>query len=88
MRAGKKFSLLVGIAIDSVIQEIGADAAIVEQGVAFARCAVAGDLLAFALHADQKLQQLALGFLHLFGEIGVGAPSRQSRRRFHAVLVL
>ena len=45
MSAGKKFSMLVRIAVHGVIQEIGANGAIVEEGVAFPGGPVAGDLL-------------------------------------------
>src|SRR5208282_3038468 len=55
------FALLVGISVNRVVEKIGAYAAIVEQGIALARRAVAGDRFAAALRLDQKAQQLALG---------------------------
>ena len=72
VRARQKLAVLVRIAVDRVVQEIGADAAIVQQRVALARRAVADNLLAGAAGRDQELQQLALGLLDLLGEVQVG----------------
>ena len=47
MGARQELALLVGVAVHGVVEEIGADAAIIEQRVALARRAVAGDRLAF-----------------------------------------
>ena len=44
MRAGSVVSLLVRIAIDSVVEKVGADSAVVEQGVTLARGAVADEV--------------------------------------------
>jgi len=51
--------LLVGAAVDGEVQQVGPDAAVVEQGVAFARCAVACDPLARLASLDQKAQKFA-----------------------------
>ncbi len=48
---GGELALLVGIAIDGEVDEVRADSAVVEQRVALARCAVAGDALSLALLA-------------------------------------
>jgi hypothetical protein len=44
-RAGGELALLVGIAVDGVVEEVRADAAVVEQRVALARRAVAAIVL-------------------------------------------
>ena len=60
MRARQKFPVLVRIAVHRVVQEIGANAAIVQQGVALAGRAVAGDRFAGPLGVDQEAQILRL----------------------------
>ena len=64
--------MLVRIAVHGVIQEIRANAAVIQQRVPFAGRAVAGDRLARALGFDQKFQQRALRLLHLLGKCAVG----------------
>jgi len=61
-RAGQIPSLFVRAAIDSVIEKIRANAAIVKQRVAFAGRAITGDGFAGTLGVDQKIQQASLGF--------------------------
>ena len=61
----RETAVLVGIAVHSKIEEIGADAAVVQQSVAFARRAVAADSRALFLAFDQERQQLALGVVNL-----------------------
>src|SRR6266853_1938221 len=51
-----------------VIEEIGTDAAVVEQGVALARRTVARDVLSLALDADQAFKQFALGLFDLLAK--------------------
>ena len=70
--------MLVGIAIDGEIEEVGANAAVVEQSIAFARRSVAADGLAFLLAADQELEQGALGAMHLLAEARIGCEVIQS----------
>ena len=65
VHARREAAVLVGIAIDREVQEVGADAAVVEQRVALARGAVSADALALVLGRDEERQQLALGALHL-----------------------
>src|ERR1700730_4909350 len=71
-RSGQEFAVLMRIAIDGVVDEVGADGAIIQQGVALARRAVASDVFSAALGLDEEFEQLALGFLHLIGKPGVG----------------
>ena len=59
-RTGQEIALLVGAAVDGVIHKIGADAAIVEQGVALARVPVGGDGFPAAFGGDEKFQKIAL----------------------------
>ena len=51
VRARQELALLVRAAVDGEVEEVGADAAVVEQRVALARRAVADDRLAGALGA-------------------------------------
>src|SRR5262249_54914337 len=44
--SGCEFALLVWVAIDGVVEDVGADTAVVQQSVTFAGCAVAYDLFA------------------------------------------
>ncbi len=70
---------LYGFAIHGEIEEVGANAAVVEQRVAFARSTVADDSLALALGVDQEFEQLALGLLHLLAEVRVGLEPLRHR---------
>ena len=72
MHARREAAVLVGIAVDGEVEEVGADAAVVEQRVALARRAVAADRLALVLGRDQERQELALRASHLLGERRVG----------------
>lgn len=54
MRTGKKFSMFVRIAVHGVIQEVGPNAAVVQQRVALAWGAIANDRLVSALYVNQK----------------------------------
>src|SRR4051812_43629804 len=62
--AGKELALFVWIAVDGVIEEIGADAAIVEQSVSFSGSAIAGDAFALAFGIDKEVEQAAFGLFH------------------------
>ena len=77
MRPGQELALLVRVAVDRVVEEVGADAAVVEQRVALARRAVAATL-AVVLGLDQELEQLALGLLDLLVEAAVALERRRS----------
>jgi hypothetical protein len=70
--------VLVRILVDGVVEKIGANPAVIEQRIPFARRAVAADLLAVALGADQEVQQLPLRPLHLLAEFPVGLDVLQS----------
>ena len=76
VHARREAAVLVGVAVDREVEEVGADAAVVEQRVALAGRAVAADPLALLLGRDQERQQLALGALHLLGEARVGRRAR------------
>ena len=64
MRTGKKFSVFVRIAVDGVIQEVGPNAAVVQQRVAFTGSTVADNRLVGALRPYQKSQDLPFRFLN------------------------
>src|SRR5262249_57563245 len=57
---GRERSLLVRVAVDRVVEEVLPDPAIVEQGVALARGAVAHDLLAVTAQSDEQVEQCVL----------------------------
>src|SRR3989344_8221603 len=54
--AGRILSLLVGIAIDSVVEEVLADAAIIEKRIALARRTITGNRFPRALRGNQKFK--------------------------------
>ena len=72
VHARREAAVLVGIAVDGELEEVGTDAAIVQERVALARRAIAADGLAVALRLDQERQELALGALDLLGKGGIG----------------
>ena len=51
VRSRREPAVLVRVAVDGVVEEVGADPAVVEQGVPFPGRAVADDLLALAREA-------------------------------------
>ena len=57
---GVNLPVLVRVAVDRVVEEVRADAAVVQQRVALPGRAVAGDRLAGALGVDQELEQLRI----------------------------
>src|SRR5260370_2232191 len=67
----QELAVLMGIAVDGIVDEVGADGAIIQQGVALARSTISGNLLSTALGLDKKFEQFALGFLHLVGKARV-----------------
>ena len=81
---GQEPALLVRVAVDRVVEQVGADPAVVEQRVALARRAVAGDALALAPLGDQELEQAPLGLLDLRGERRGGPRACRSRARARA----
>ena len=80
--------MLVGIAVDRVVEEVGSDAAVVEQRVALPRRAVADDLLAVAAQRDQELEKSVLRLLDVAREalvaLRVTEPLRSSCARSSA----
>src|SRR4029078_9877453 len=64
--------VLVGIAVDGKVEEVGADSAVVEQCVALARCSVSANRLAGVFGLDQKREQLSLSSLHLIAKGLIG----------------
>ena len=62
---GVNLPVLVRVPIDGVVEKIGADAAVVEQGISLTRGAIAHDLFPGAPELDQKLEQRALRLLHV-----------------------
>ena len=71
MRARQEFALLVGAAVDCIVEEIGPDATVIQQRIPLSGGSVTGDPLAVALGLDQKRQDLPFRLLDLFAEIGV-----------------
>src|ERR1700722_14179357 len=63
VRARQEVALLVRVQVACVVDEIAADAAVVEQCVALRRGAVAGDPQTLALELDQEAEDLALVLL-------------------------
>ena len=68
VRSRQEPPVLIWIAVDGVIQKIRAYGAIIQERVAFAGRAIAGDLLAAALCLNEKIQQFALGLFHLLSK--------------------
>ena len=75
---GQELALLVRVAVDRELEQVGADAAVVEQRVALAGRAVAGDPLALASACDQELEQAPLRLLDLSARTS-RAPSSVSK---------
>src|SRR5262245_39050950 len=72
VHAGRVAAMLVRVAIDGEVQEVGADACVVEQSIALPRCAIAADALPFLLGFDEHGQKLALGAMDPSGKINIG----------------
>ena len=71
VRAREELALLVRVAVDRVLEEVGADAAEVQERVALPGRAVAGDALALAAARDEELEQAPFGLVDLGGERAV-----------------
>src|SRR6266404_1710645 len=71
MRSAEEFSVLVRVSVDCVIEKVAANAAVIEERIPLARSTITSDRFPFPLHPNQKVQNLALGFLYLFckGEV-------------------
>ena len=61
-------SMLVWAAVDSVIQKIVSDAAIVQKCIPLPGCTVTDNPLALALKINQNLKHFSLGLFDLFGK--------------------
>src|SRR5262245_44093884 len=73
-------TLLIRIAVDRVVEEIGANTAEVQERVPLPRRAVAGDALAFAAAVDQELEQTPLRLVDLRREREVGLERVEAER--------
>src|SRR5699024_4019228 len=71
-------AVLVGVAVDRVVEEVRTDAAVVEEGVSFARSPVADHARPVTLDPDKEVEQLALGLADSLGEQLVSLRSFQS----------
>ena len=71
VRPRREQTVLVRVAVDRVVEEIGADAAVVQERVALAGSAVPDDLLPLAAELDEEIEECALRLLHLLGEARV-----------------
>jgi hypothetical protein len=69
--------VLVRVAVDRVLEEVGANAAVVQQGVRLARGAVAGDRPSVPLGCDQEVEHRPLGLLDPISEGAVGLERAQ-----------
>jgi len=72
MRSRQEFALLIRVSVHSVVNKVRPNAAIVQQSVSLPGCAIAHDRLAVPAGGDEKFEELAFGFFHLFAEEGVG----------------
>ena len=63
--AGGVAAVFVGVHIDGVVEVVGADAAVVEEGVAFAGGAVADDGFAVGLDLDEEGEEVVFNCLDL-----------------------
>ena len=70
------------IGVHRVVEEVPADAAIVQQGVALGRRAIRGDGLTLALQVDQQRQQRTLGFADLLGKLQIRRIGVETEVRF------
>ena len=87
VRPRQELALLVRVAIDRVLKEIGANAAEVQKRVALSRRAVAGDALTLAAARDKELEQAPFGLVDLTREgamplEGVEAEATLAFRKF------
>src|SRR5262249_9218868 len=64
VRSGRVATLFQRACVHGVVQEVGADAAIIQERVALAGGAVARNRLARALRPNEKLEQVALRLQH------------------------
>ena len=82
---GQELALLVRIPVNRVVEKVGPNPAIIEQGVPLARSTVARDVLAFPPSGDQELQEPSLGLLDLLAEGRVRLESLHSGGTFRGL---
>ena len=75
MGTGQELPLLHWTAVNRVLEEVLPDAAVVEQGVSLAGCAVARHRPPLARRVDEKSEQVTLDLEHLAGEAGMAATA-------------
>ena len=71
MRSRREATVLVRIAIDCEVEEVGADPTIVKQRIAFARRSISTNHLAALFALDKEGKQFALSFVDLGSEFRV-----------------
>src|SRR3569623_1081235 len=78
VRARQELAVLVGITIDDVIDEVGANPAVIQERIAFAGSSVTGNAAAGAFGLDQELEQAAFRLFDLRGELSIAIEARQA----------
>ena len=71
VHAGSKAPVLVGVTVDSEVEEIGTDSAVVKQCVSFTGRAISAQLRALLLALNQEGQKLALRVINSSGKPSV-----------------
>ena len=72
MSSGQEAPLLVGASIDGIVDEIGPDAAVIEERVSFGRRPVADDRLPLLSCGNQELENCSLSLLGSFVKRALG----------------
>ena len=80
VRSRRERALLVRVAIHGVVEEVRADAAVVQQRVALARRPVADDALPSSFASMRKSSRSALGPVHLPSKLRRGRSCRSQHR--------
>src|SRR4051794_5562664 len=72
MRSWKVATVLIRVPIDREVQEVFANAAVIQQSVSLSGSTVADDLLSLLLQVDEQFEQLPLGVANLLLELRIG----------------
>src|SRR5262245_35977395 len=80
--ARRDLAVLVRIAVDRVIEEVGSNAAVVEQRISLAGSTIAGDRLSFTFRVDEKFEEAAFCVFHLLTEAPVVLNAIESELTF------
>src|SRR6185369_8874059 len=80
MHPRRELAVLVRIAIDGEIEEVGSNPAIVEERIALAGSSISADSLAGLLDPDQERQEAALGLSYLVRKRSVGCDGAIAER--------